>query len=285
VDVTVVVATVGGPWLPGQLAALAAQTRSPDQIVLVNNGPAGAVDAVVREWAPRLPGLELVEDRQLSQPGHARNVGGAHARHRGLLFLDDDDVVEPGYVAAMSAALDTAELAAARVDLQRLNPAALVRRWGDMQSSGVMTYHDFLPWSISAALAVRSETFRKLDGFDTTLEICEDTDLCWRAQRDAGARIVFVPDAEVSYRLRTGLRAAFRQARRWASWEAELYRRYEPHGLRPETGQLRALLRWGRPVLLAVNARSSEDLVVAVRSLGACIGRLEGSVRHRHLHL
>ncbi len=282
---TVVVVTVGGPWLPEQLAALADQTRSPEQLVLVNNGRPGAVDDVVREWGTRLPGLELVEDRQLTQPGHARNVGAAHARHEGLLFLDDDDVVGPRYVAAMSEALEDAELAAARVDLERLNPPALVRGWGEMQSRGVMTYHDFLPWSISAALAARTTTFRELGGFDTSLEICEDTDFCWRAQRETGARMVFVPDAQVSYRLRSSPLTAFRQARRWASWEAELHKRYAPHGLRPETGQLRALLRWGRPLLLAARARSSADLVGAARSLGGCVGRLEGSFRHRHLHL
>ncbi len=284
-EVTVVVTTVGGRWLPEQLAALSGQTRAPEQVVLVNNGPPGAVDSVVAQWRARVANLELVEDRQRAQPGHARNVGAAHAHHDGLVFLDDDDVVGPGYVAAMGAALEDAELAAARVDVTRLNPAPLVRAWGEMQSQDAMTYHDFLPWSISAALGVRRGTFRRLGGFDTRFEICEDTDFCWRAQLEAGARITFVPDAEVSYRLRRSPRAAFGQARRWASWEAALYKRYAPHGLRPETGQLRALLRWGRPLILLAKARRSEDLVVVARALGGCVGRLEGSIRHRHLHL
>ncbi len=284
-DVSVVLTTIGGPWMDAQLAALAAQTRRADQLVVVNNGSAGVADAVVDRWRAALPELELVEDRTLAVCGHARNVGAAHADRPGLLFLDDDDVVSPDYVAAMGEALDQAELAAARIDVERLNPAGLAQHWGAMQVDGPMTYHDFLPWVIGGALGVRRETFEKIGGFDVSLVVGEDTDLCWRAEMDLGARIAFAPDAVMYYRLRTGPRAAFRQARQWARWEAELYRRYEPHGLRPETGQLRALLRWGRPLLLAVRARSSEDLVAAARSLGGCVGRLEGSLRHRHLHL
>ena len=284
-DVTAIVTTVGGPWLGDQLAALAAQTRRPEQLVVVNNGPAGAVDRVVDEWRPKLPGLELVEDRSLAVCGHARNVGAAHATQAGLLFLDDDDVMEPGYVAAMGEALDRAELAAARIDVEQLNPPGLADRWGVMQADGPMTYHDFLPWVIGGAMGVRRETFERIRGFDTSMRVGEDTDLCWRAELETGARIAFAPEAQISYRLRTSPKAAFRQARLWASWEVELYRRYRGRGLQPPGHQVRALLRWGRPLLLLLRARRTEDVVVAARSFGACVGRLEGSIRHRHLHL
>ncbi|MEX5719306.1 glycosyltransferase family 2 protein [Geodermatophilus maliterrae] len=282
---TVVVTTVGGPWLTGQLAALARQTRPPAQLVVVNNGPAGAVDAVVDAWREALPQMELVEDRSAAICGHARNVGAARARQPGILFLDDDDVVDPGYVAAMGDALDRGELAAASIDLEQLNTDRLAARWGDMQAAGPMTYHDFLPWVIGGAMGIRQKTFHEVDGFDTSLLVGEDTDLSWRAQLDADARIVFAPDARISYRLRTAARPAFRQARSWASWEVELYRRYRSRGLVAGGSRLRALLRWARPLLLLIRARQSEDVVVAARQLGACVGRLEGSVRHRHLHL
>lgn len=284
-DVTVIVPTVGGPWLSDQLAALAAQTRPPAQLIVVNNGAPGAVDDVIGRWTTTMPQLELVEDRTMSMPGFARNVGAQHAKEPGLLFVDDDDVVDPGYVAAMSSALDHSELVAARVDIDTLNSPALTHRWGAMQTDGPMAHHEFLPWSISAALGVRRDTFVEIGGFDLSLPICEDTDFSWRAQLDAGAQVAFVPDALLSYRLRTGLRAAFRQARIWASWEVELHRRYRSRGLPAPRSTLRALLRWARPIALLAGARSSEDVVVAVRHLGACIGRLEGSVRRRHLYL
>ena len=284
-EVTAVVTTVGGPWLADQLAALAVQTRAPAQLVVVNNGAAGAVDRVVEEWRPRLPSLELVEDRTMAVCGHARNVGAAAARCPGLLFLDDDDVVDAGYVEAMSEALDRWEMVAARIDLERLNAPGLADRWGVMQADGPMTYHDFLPWVIGGAFGVRRDVFERLGGFDTSMRVGEDTDLCWRAQLAADARIGFVPEATISYRLRDAPGPAFRQARLWASWEVELYRRYRSRGLQTRSKPLRALLRWGRPLLVLARARRPEDLVVAARLLGARVGRVEGSVQHRHLQL
>ena len=284
-DVTVVLTTLGGPYLREQLAALAGQTRPPAQLVLVNNGLPGAVDAEVAEWRARLPMLELVEDRTQAICGHARNVGAAAADRPGLLFLDDDDVVSPGYVEALGAALDEHDIVAARIDLSRLNRDGLADRWGAMQADGPMTYHDFLPWVIGGACGVRRDVFEKVGGFDTTMRVGEDTDFCWRAQLDADATIGFVPDAVMSYRLRDQPGPAFRQARLWASWEVALYARYEPRGLPAPGRQLRALLRWGRPLLLLPRVRRREDLVVVARQLGGCVGRLEGSIYHRHLHL
>lgn len=282
---TVIVTTVGGPWLGDQLAALAVQTRQPDQLVIVNNGPAGAVDDVVARWRPQLPGVELVEERSMSVCGHARNVGAAHARHPGLIFLDDDDTVNAGYVEAMTRALDETELVAASIDTTRHNTARLVSRWGDMQSAGPMTEHDFLPWVIGGAFGVRRETFEGIGGYDTDFLVAEDTDLCWRAQIDAGAKVGFTADATVFYRLRDQIRPAFRQARTWAFWDVALYQRYRSEGLPGPGNQLRALLRWGRPFLVAARARHSEDLVVAARLLGACLGRATGSLHYRCLYL
>jgi GT2 family glycosyltransferase len=285
VETTVVVTTVGGPWLGEQLDALTRQTRPPEQVVLVNNGPAGAVDDVLARWRPQLPQLEFVEDRAMAVCGYARNAGAERARHPGLLFLDDDDVAHPGYVEAMAGALDRAELVAARIDLTLLNRTSLIERWGDMQHTGAMAYHGFLPWVIGGACGVRREVFGKVGGFDTGFLVAEDTDFCWRAQLDAAAQIEFVPDAVLSYRLRSELRPAFRQARRWAEWDAALHRRFRSQGLPPPGHQVRALLRWGRPLLVAASARGRDDLIVAARLLGACIGRVEGSIRFRQLAL
>lgn len=274
-DATVVLTTTGGPWLGEQLAALAGQTRPPAQLVLVNNGPAGAVDALVQRWQGRLPCLELVEDTGAAICGYARNAGAARAHHPGLLFVDDDDVIAPGYVAAMSDALDDADLVGARIDLARLNPPALTAHWGTMQNDDLMRHHGFLPWVIGGALGIRRSVFRGIGGFDTSLLVAEDTDLSWRAQLDADARVAFVPAARMSYRLRDRVGPAFRQARVWARWDAVLHERHRHRGLPPVPAAERSLRRWARPVLVAASARRRADLVVAARLLGACLGRAE----------
>lgn len=281
---TVIVATVGRTQLETQLAALAAQTSPPDQVILVNNGAPGAVAVVYQQWRERLP-LELVEDRTVCNVSHARNVGAAAARHPGLLFLDDDDEVGPGYVAAMAAALDTADLVAGRIELARLNSPALAAHWGDMQFQGPITYHDFLPWVSGCALGVRRDVFDQVGGFDERLDLVEDTDLCWRLQLGGPVRVAFARDAVLHYRLRDTPRSAFRQARQWAIGEAQLAPRFGVHGM-PVAGRsparvARAARRWARPVQLVVSARTRDDLTVAARSLGGCVGRLVGGVRPR----
>ncbi|TKV61682.1 glycosyltransferase [Nakamurella flava] len=284
---TAIIATVGRAVLAEQLAALAEQVTGPDQIVVVHNGVPGAVDAVIDRWRDALPVLELIEVPSDRTVAAARNAGAQQARFDGLLFLDDDDVVAPGYTAAVAAALDGADIVAAHIDLDALNRPRLRAGWGDMQSHGPMTHHDFLPWSSGCALSVRRAAFDQVGGFDESLTVTEDTDLCWRMQL-AGARpVVFAADAVVHYRLRDRPVPAFRQARQWAMGEAELTARFENFGLRPrsirDALRWKEIRRWARPVSTVVTARHRDDLVVASRSLGGCVGRLQGARRGNQL--
>jgi GT2 family glycosyltransferase len=58
----------------------------------------------------------------------------------------------------------------------------------------------------SAAMLVRADLFRTLDGFDPHLYLHgEDLDLCWRAHQ-CGARVLVVPAARVRHRQRLSLR-------------------------------------------------------------------------------
>lgn len=282
---TVIISTVGREQLDEQLAALAAQTHPLDQLILVNNGAPGAVTPAFRRWRDALPTMELVEDRAVANPSYARNVGASRAAHPGLVFLDDDDVVDPGYVCAIGAALDTADLVGARIELHRLNRPGLIAHWGDMQGDGLMTYHDFLAWVSGCALAVRRDVFLRVGGFDESLDLVEDTDLSWRIQLNGPARIAFAPDAVLHYRLRDSPTAAYRQARQWARGEGILPERFVAHGM-PQAGHSagalwRSTKRWARPIQQAVSARSRDDLVVAARSLGGCVGRLDRRLRRQ----
>ena len=282
---SLIVTTVGGPFLAEQLQAIAGQTRPAEQVVLVNNGAPGVVDRVVAEHRDRLPGLLLVEDRTVSSCGYARNVGAAASVEPGLLFVDDDDVVSAGYVNAMSRALDDAEMVAARVDLDRLNPPELLESWRGTQETGPMTYHDFLPWVIGGAFGIRRDAFERIQGYDVNLRVCEDTDLCWRVQLAGGPPPVFQAEAPLSYRIRRTPRAAFRQGRSWGRWEVALYQRYQDKGYPERPGQVRVLGRWLRPIISVARRPGRVGLTLAARQLGDRVGRLEGSLRQRRLFL
>ena len=143
-----------------------------------------------------------------------------------LAFCDADDVVRPGWVASMWAALSDADLVAGVYDFGALDgvpspfpvPAAS-RQLG------------FLPFGLSANLAVTREVFEAVRGFDETLSPEEDVDLCWRLQL-AGNRFAVATDAIVEKRERPAGLPTFRGAWAYGRCGPRLYTRYRSRGMR-----------------------------------------------------
>jgi glycosyltransferase involved in cell wall biosynthesis len=96
--VTVVVRTMGRPTLERTLRRIAAQTHRPLEIVLVDASgsfgepPTGDIPVVMVRKGP------------LDRP-RAANAGLDAARGNAILFLDEDDEIEPGHVADLLQAL------------------------------------------------------------------------------------------------------------------------------------------------------------------------------------
>lgn len=70
------------------LEALTRQTRSPDEVIVVDNNSSDDTREVVREFESRLPLKYLVETRRGA--AEARNLGIRHATGDVLAFTDDD---------------------------------------------------------------------------------------------------------------------------------------------------------------------------------------------------
>lgn len=115
----------------------------------------------------------------------ARNAGGAQAGSEWLIFLDADDELDPGYVAAMSAAEHTGDL---------LGPATSYVRQGRPGSPKLWPEQDLRDGNhLVIGTAVRRAMFLEVGGFrDWTLY--EDWCLWQRCSR-AGASVAMVPDA------------------------------------------------------------------------------------------
>src|SRR5690349_1945599 len=107
VDLSIVIAARDAAATLGeQLDALATQVWDGTwEVLVVDNGSTDATCAIVRAAARQWPGLRLVEATDGVGPAYARNVGSRSATGRSLAFCDADDVVAPGWVAAMGGAL------------------------------------------------------------------------------------------------------------------------------------------------------------------------------------
>lgn len=93
--------------LPASLASVAAQTRAPDEVVVVDDGSSDATRAVASAWSDRLPLRVLGLDENIGG-----GLGAGAARHEGIsatsgeviALLDADDVMLPDHLEVMERA-------------------------------------------------------------------------------------------------------------------------------------------------------------------------------------
>jgi GT2 family glycosyltransferase len=267
--------------LPAMLDSLAADPFDGDwEIVVVDDHSTDTTRAVASARQRDLP-IRVIELTGAGGPGAARNAGAAATAGPRLLFLDNDDEVGPGYLAAMRRALDDADLVGGRLDVERVNPSVAAASRPDSSEGGLFDHFDFLPYAPSCALGIRREVFDALGGF--AAGDGEDVDLSWRAQL-RGYRIGHAPDAVLHYRYRPTVGAMVRQAVVYGTAQPLLYRRFRDDGM-PGRALPDAARAWWGLARIALHVRSRAELAPVAYLLGVYLGRVRGSVRHRTIYL
>jgi glycosyltransferase involved in cell wall biosynthesis len=271
--------------LPEQLAALLAEEWSQRwEIIVVDNRSTDATATMVTDAAAAsaVP-VRVVPAPDGRGPAYARNVGAAAAAGAALAFCDADDVVAPGWVAAMGDALADHEFVAGPVDLTALNPDWLAAIRGSTGTAAPPVFDGRVPFASSCNLGIRRDRFLAVGGFDEELQVGEDIDLSMRLCR-AGVALTFVSAARVRYRLRPTLRANYEQAVAYGAARPVLAERWAAM-----SGE--AADRWGGARNWAWLIRHLGDLrAPAGRArwlwvAGQRVGSLRGSVRVRRLYL
>jgi GT2 family glycosyltransferase len=167
------------------------------ELILVDDGSTDGT----RAWLAGLatPGRVILNETNLGFGG-ATNRGAAEARGSVLALLNNDLVLEPGWLEPMLGALRSLgrragvvgnlqynaasgrlDHAGIRINLKgkpehvRAEPTRLERALRPVRPAAAAT---------GACLLVRTETWRRLGGFDPAfVNGCEDVDLCLRARR------------------------------------------------------------------------------------------------------
>ena len=272
------------------LDGLAAQRWSePWEVVVADNGSTDETIEIVTRHRSRFPSLRIVDASARVGVPAARNIGIEHARGELLLFADSDDIVAPGWLPALAAALEGADLAVARLDFERLNPAwARATRSGHQADEAAQWWFggEYFGWGYGATLAVRKDWHERVGGLDESFGTAgDDMDYCWRLQ-EAGARLAFVPDAVVHYRLRTTFRGLLRQAVLYGESWPVLYKRHRPRGLPPaRRPSPRVAAEWLWTVRHLALVHRKDRRARLVWEVGTRVGMIRGNIRARTLLL
>ena len=160
-----------------------------------------------------------------------RNTAAAEATGDILAFIDADNEIDSGWLAAAVDALQTPSVAAAgALYLAPADGTWVQRAYEDLRGRTHGRQH--VDWLSSGNLAIWRDAFDASGGFDATLETCEDVDFCHRL-RSIGLQIV--GDARLAsvhhgdprtlwelfqgelWRGRDNLRVSFRRPLSWSS--------------------------------------------------------------------
>ena len=260
----------GSATIARQLAAVVAQLRDGDELVVVDNGSTDATAEIVRPWVG--PQVRVVSEPRRGL-NRARNAGVRAARCEAVLLCDADDEVQPGWLAAMAAGLASADLVGGAIEAVDETGAPTVVA---VPSADRPVLWDLAaPWGCSCGF--RREAWVAVGGFDESLAMGgEETDFFLRAQL-AGAALAWVDDAVVRYTVRSepAVTAARRRARRRAVCHAYWQGRLCGRPRRPGPG--RDLLLLVRLVPGAVRGPARARLVDTVQR------RVDRALGLRHL--
>jgi glycosyltransferase involved in cell wall biosynthesis len=275
----------GEAHIAEQLAALAGQTWDGDwELLVVDNGCRDRTIEIVESWSGRLPSVRVVDARARRGLNHARNAGAGAASGEFLVFCDADDVVSPGWLAAMAHAADGADIVGGRLAWDALNDP-VVRAWRPQDAhTELLVGHGFLRYAPGGNLGVWKALAREI-GWDGAFTFgSSDHDFAWRAQL-AGRTVAFAPDALIQQRFRSTIPATARQHFRYGQSGAMLHRAFRGAGIPPPDN--RAALREWRLLFATLpdlwDSRERRGHWVRIASVRA--GRVVGSLRARVLCL
>lgn len=218
----------GARTLADELDALAAQQwDEPWELLLADNGSTDNTRAIAERYYDRIPHLQILDASATRGAAFARNVGVTAAQAEAVVFCDADDVVAPGWLAAVGEALQKYQAVASCFDYTYLNEQPGQDYMQGNQATGLqqLWYPPYAYHAGGCGLGVHKSVHNAIGGFDVSMRRLQDTDYCLRIQQ-MGIDLKFVPDALIYIRNNENWQDVYYQGRSWAKYNTRLYKKY-----------------------------------------------------------
>lgn len=250
----------------------------PWALLVVDNVSTDDTASVAARYEGR--GVRVVSATERAGVAYARNVGARALRARAVAFCDGDDVIAPGWVAAMGDALDRHELVGGRLETRSLNPPWLAGARPVPGGDGLGRFAE-TPFASGCTCGIRTDLLQRLGGFDEGFDGLEDIELSLRAAA-AGVEAQLAPGALIAYRLRSSARDVWRQATFYGRGHPLLILRARELGL-SSPSRLRGLRSWAWLVLHLPGLLTRQGRCAWIWVLGFRLGVLRRALELRSL--
>jgi glycosyltransferase involved in cell wall biosynthesis len=272
------VATVkdAGPHIGEFLASVRAQTRQPDEVIVVDGGSSDGT----WEALHRAPGILAIQESG-ANIARGRNVAIRAAAHDVIAVTDADCVLDPEWLARILEPIERgADVASGfyrpigQSFVQECVAAVSLPEPDELRPGWMPS---------SRSLALRREAFEGAGGYPEWLDVGEDMYLNHRLV-ERGAGMELASGAVAYWRLRPSLAATWRQYARYAEGDAQAGMYPQRHAIRFATYAFGAFAllsgrRWARVVaLIGALGYASKPVRRAFRRLPAGSPRRRGAV-------
>lgn len=174
------------PLLERALATVFAQSRPPDEVIVIDDGSDDDTPALLANLRGTAPVPLLAIRRDNLGAAAARNAGIAAASGDLLAFLDDDDQWLPDKLAKQAAALErNPEILVAHTrEIWYRNGRRVNQKKKHDPPGGDIFMQSLVMCVVGmSTVMARRELFERFGGFDESLPCCEDYDLWLRVAK------------------------------------------------------------------------------------------------------